>query len=175
VNGRESSDDCSRTRRIDVAYDGDVATWGEFEADQPTLAASVRRRFDVRKHKTMATLRSDGSPRISGIEVEFSDGQVYLGMMSGSVKLRDLRRDPRVAVHSPSEDPPGDIPADWAGESKIAGRAVEVPVEGATGEGDGRFSIDISEVVFTHLNEAGDRLVIESWRPGRGFRRISRD
>jgi hypothetical protein len=27
------------------------------------------------KHKTLATLRADGSPRISGIEVEFTNGE----------------------------------------------------------------------------------------------------
>jgi hypothetical protein len=45
-----------------------MATWREFEADQPALAANVRARMDVRKHKTLATVRADGSPRISGIE-----------------------------------------------------------------------------------------------------------
>jgi len=35
-----------------------MATWGEFAAEQPGLAASIRERFDVRKHKTPATLRT---------------------------------------------------------------------------------------------------------------------
>jgi hypothetical protein len=61
-----------------------MASWGEFETEQPALAANVRERFDVRKHKTLATLRADGSPRISGIEVEFSDGEIFLGMMPDS-------------------------------------------------------------------------------------------
>ena len=151
-----------------------MVTWAEFEADQPALAASVRRRFDVRKHKTMATLRTDGSPRISGIEVEFADGQVYLGMMPDSVKLRDIQRDPRLALHGPTEDPPEGAPANWPGESKIAGRAVAVDFPDSPVAGAGRFAVDISEVVFTHLNEAGDRLVIESWQPGRGYRRSER-
>ena len=64
--------------------------------------------------------------------------------------------------------------ADWPGEAKIAGRAVEVGSPDASVEGAGRFAIDISEVAFTHLNDAGDRLVIESWHPGRGLRSIER-
>jgi hypothetical protein len=151
-----------------------VATWGEFEAEQPAFAARVRERFDVRKHKTLATLRADGSPRISGIEVEFGDGEIHLGMMPDSVKLRDLRRDPRLAVHSPTEDPPEGAEADWPGEAKIAGRAVEVGSPDDSVEGGGRFAINISEVAFTHLNGAGDRLVIESWHPGGGLRSIER-
>ena len=102
----------------------DMATWGEFEAEQPALAANVRERFDVHKHKTLATLRADGSPRISGIEVEFADGQICLGMMPDSLKLNDLRRDPRLAVHSPTKDAPDGAEADWPGEAKIAGTAM---------------------------------------------------
>jgi hypothetical protein len=151
-----------------------MATWAEFEADQPALAANVRARMDVRKHKTLATVRADGSPRISGIEVEFAEGQVYLGMMPDSAKLRDLRRDPRVAIHSSTVDPPEETPGAWPGESKIAGRAVEVGFPDSPVEGAGRFAVDISEAVFTHLNEAGDRLVIESWRSDGGFRRWER-
>ena len=151
-----------------------MATWGEFEAEQPALAANVRDRFDVRKHKTLATLRADGSPRISGIEVEFADGEIYVGMMPDSVKLRDLRRDPRLAVHSPTEDPPEGAESSWPGEAKIAGRAVEVGSPDSPAGQGGRFAIDISEVAFTRLNEAGDRLVIESWHPGRGLRSIER-
>ena len=152
-----------------------MTSWAEFERDQPTLAANVRSRFDARKHKTLATLRPDGAPRISGIEVEFADGRVYVGMMPGSVKLRDLQRDPRLALHSPTEDPPEDAPGGWPGESKIAGRAVEVDGRDGPVAGGGRFAVDITEAVFTHLNDAGDRLVIESWRPGRGYRRVERD
>ncbi len=154
---------------------GTVVTWAEFATAEPALAESVRRCFDIRKHKTVATLRSDGSPRISGIEVEFADGQVYLGMMPASVKLHDIERDPRLAVHSPTEDPPDGAPREWRGESKIAGRAIEVDVgDDPQVAGAGRFAVDISEAVFTHLNDAGDRLVVESWRPERGFSRVER-
>ena len=39
---------------------------------------------------TLATLRRDGSPRISGTEAHIVDGQIVLGMMPGSMKARDL-------------------------------------------------------------------------------------
>ncbi len=83
-----------------------MASWAEFASAEPALASRVKERFAIRKHKTLATLRKDGSPRISGIEVEFADGELFLGMMPGSLKLRDLERDPRLALHSPTEDPP---------------------------------------------------------------------
>lgn len=66
----------------------------------------VRSRFDAGTNKTIATLRKDGSPRISASELTFTDGAVTLGMMSGSMKLLDVRRDPRIAIHSPTIEPP---------------------------------------------------------------------
>jgi len=150
-----------------------MGSWTEIESAEPEFAARVRSLFDARKHKTLATLRRDGSPRISGIEVEFSDGEVFLGMMPGSVKARDLRRDPRLALHSASEDPPEDDPSRWPGDAKIAGRAVEVPAEAASGPGPAahRVRIDIDEVVVTRVGDPPDHLVIESWHPERGLER----
>jgi hypothetical protein len=143
-----------------------MASWAEFAAAEPALASRVEERFGIRKHKTLATLRRDGAPRISGIEVEFANGEVFLGMMPDSLKLRDLERDPRLALHSPTDDPPPGDPRGWAGEAKLAGYAHEVDFPGSPVVGGRRFRIDISEVVVTHLNEAGDRLVVESWHPG---------
>ena len=151
-----------------------MARWSDFASAEPALARRVEERFRIRKHKTLATLRKDGSPRISGIELEFADGELFLGMMPGSLKLRDLERDPRLALHSPTEDPRDGHPQSWAGESKLAGVAVEVDASALPVAGGRRFRVDISEAVFTHLNDAGDRLVVESWHPGRGTRRIER-
>jgi hypothetical protein len=152
-----------------------MASWSEFATAEPALARQVEERFRIRKHKTLATLRKDGSPRISGIEVEFADGELFLGMMPGSLKLHDLERDPRLALHSPTEDPPDGRPQAWAGEAKLAGVAVEVDASALPVAGGRRFRVDITEAVLTHLNEAGDRLVVESWHPGRGTRRLERD
>ena len=151
-----------------------MARWAEVRAEAPDLADRVEERFAIRKHKTLATLRKDGSPRISGIETEFENGEVYLGMMPDSRKLQDLRRDPRLALHSPTDDPPIDRPSGWRGEAKIAGRAVEVSAADSPVAGAGRMRVDISEVVLTTLDEAGSRLVVESWHPGRGRHRLER-
>lgn len=151
-----------------------MASWAEFSAVEPDMARRVEARFGIRKHKTLATLRQDGSPRISGIETEFEDGEIYLGMMPGSRKLHDLRRDPRLALHSPTDDPPPDHASGWGGEAKITGRAVDVTPPGSNEMDAGRFRVDISEVVLTYLNDAGNQLVIESWHPGRGRQRSER-
>ena len=123
------------------------------------------------KHLTMATLRRDGSPRISGTEIEFAAGHLRIGSMPGAVKALDLRRDPRGAIHGPTDDPPEANASAWKGEAKIAGTATEVDSGGSAH----RFLIDVQEAVITHLNEAGDRLVVESWTQARGYRIIERE
>jgi hypothetical protein len=148
-----------------------MASWAEIEAAAPELASRVHALMTSRKHLTMATLRRDGSPRISGTEVEFAGGELQIGSMPRAVKALDLRRDPRVAIHGPTDDAPPDRPAGWKGEAKVAGFAIEVD-----SGGDGhRFNLDVRELVITHLNEAGTRLVIESWTPTRGYRSQERE
>ena len=150
-----------------------MATWQEIEQDAPEFAGRVRAVFAAGKHKSIATLRADGSPRISGNECEFADGEVTFGMMGGSRKLADVRRDPRIAIHSPTLDPPEN--GTWAGDAKLSGRAVEVPTPpDSPHEGAGTFRIDITEVALTYVGEPADHLVIESWHAGRGYRRRTR-
>jgi hypothetical protein len=142
-----------------------VAAWNEITKDAPEFAARVRRRFEMGTNKTLATLRRDGAPRISAIEAQFADGEVTMGMMPGSRKLQDVRRDPRVALHSPTIEGPQDDP-EWPGDAKLAGTLIETAA--------GSFKIDIAEVVLTYVGTPPDHLVIESWHPGRGWRRQTR-
>ncbi|RBY75944.1 pyridoxamine 5'-phosphate oxidase [Blastococcus sp. TF02-09] len=142
-----------------------MTSWRQVEEAAPELAAQVRAAFLAGKHATMATLRADGAPRISGTEVEFSDdGELRLGSMPGAFKARDLQRDPRLAVHSPTTDP-GEGGAGWPGEAKVAGRAIE---EQRQGDAAHVFRLDLTEVVWTGLTEDRSALRIRSWHPGRG-------
>jgi hypothetical protein len=138
-----------------------MASWGEIEASAPELAARARAVFDAHKHKVLATLRRDGSPRISGIEVEFADGEAWLGSMWRAVKALDLQRDPRFALHSGSPDP-----SDWRGDAKIAGTVEDVTEARA---GSHRFRLDIAELVVVRMGDPADHIVIEAWHEGRGL------
>jgi hypothetical protein len=144
------------------------------ERAEPEFARRVRGLFDARRHQTMATLRADGSPRISGIEVTFEDGELTFGSMPDARKGADLRRDPRFALHSATIDPVEGEEAQWPGEAKISGRATytRALTEGAAGD---RFCADIAEVVHTHLNEKATMLIVEWWTPTHGLRRIERE
>jgi len=156
-----------------------MSTWKAFEEAEPEFAARVRRLFDAGRHKTIATLRADGSPRISGIECEFIGGDLRFGSMAGSRKGADLKRDPRFALHGPAFHPQEGKEGAWPGEAKISGRAIPagpVTADAAGEQPQGElFVADITEVVVTHLNANGTRLVVESWTPERGLRRVERD
>jgi hypothetical protein len=51
---------------------------------EPEFAARVRRLFETSGHRTIATLRADGSPRISGMEYEFAYGELRFASMPGA-------------------------------------------------------------------------------------------
>ena len=164
-----------------------MASWGEIERAAPDLAADARNLLEAHVHKTIATLRADGSPRISGIEAKFIGAGVgadlWFGSMPGSRKSADLARDPRFSLHSGSIDPP-----DWEGDAKIAGLAEEIedPVRkrgifdamGADPEQIGLdsklYRCDLSEVAVTRLTEAKDELAITWWTEAGGERRVTR-
>ena len=152
-----------------------MATWQEIEQDAPAFAARVRALFDAGTNKTIATLRRDGSPRISATEAHFEDGELTFGMMADSMKLRDVRRDPRIAMHAPTVEPPADNPESGPGDAKLAGLAVEVPTPADWPHGEGGlFHVDIREVTLTYVGVPADHLVIETWHAGRGHQRRTR-
>src|SRR5579864_1337436 len=101
-----------------------MTAWEDFEEGEQEFAQRVRALFDAHRHKTIATLRADGSPRISGIEAAFEEGELVFGSMPNSRKGADLRRDPRFAMHSATVDPVEGSEAQWPGEAKISGRAI---------------------------------------------------
>jgi hypothetical protein len=151
-------------------------------ADAPEFARTVQAFFDAGKHKTLATLRRDGSPRITGIEANFRNGELWFGSMWQAQKALDLQRDPRFALHTASADP-----SVWKGDARISGRAEEItdPAGLARYRDDSEqelppgsfhlFRADITVVVLVELGgDPPDRLVIRSWRPGRGIRRVER-
>ncbi len=153
---------------------GLMTAWQAVEQAAPEFAQRVRALFEAHRHKTIATVRADGSPRISGIEAAFEDGELVFGSMPNARKGADLRRDSRFALHSATVDPIEGAEAEWPGEAKISGRAIAAGLvtEGPDGES---FRADITEIVHTHLNEKATMLVVEWWTPTRGLQRIERE
>jgi hypothetical protein len=157
-----------------------MASWSDFETAAPELAARVKALFDAHKHKTMATLRKDGSPRISGTETTFRDGELFIGSMWQALKAKDLQRDGRFAIHSATFDPD----KNWPGEAKLAGRAYEIVDEAQVKDLNGEaaangpshlFRLDLTEVSTVGLDDAKTHLIIDVWTPEKGARTITRD
>jgi hypothetical protein len=153
-----------------------MASFADVEQSEPEFAARVRAALDAHGHKILATLRRDGSPRVSGIETRIVDGELWLAGMPRSVKFTDLRRDPRMALHSGSDEPDA-----FSADAKLSGRAIEVTDSAELAHFAGAaevpdavqpfelFRVDVEQVVLTALSEEKDALVITSWRPGAGL------
>ncbi|MFG2599647.1 pyridoxamine 5'-phosphate oxidase family protein [Streptomyces sp. NPDC048462] len=153
-------------------------SWADFRTAEPDFADTVRQRFEKYRHHVLATIRKDGSPRVTGLEVEFRLDEPFLGMMPNSRKALDLLRDPRFAVHAnPGPD------AEMAdGDARISGRAVEVTdpavlarfiEEVVPPQPFHLFRLELTEVMYTGI-EGGDTLVIRVWRPGKPLRSFRR-
>jgi hypothetical protein len=154
--------------------------WSEMARRQPRLEELGRQRLLGPGVVLAATIRRDGTPRLSPVEPFVLDGTLWLSMMWESRKAADLARDPRILVHSIVTNRDG-----GEGEFKVRGvaRAEHDPdvrrryadaVAAALGwtPEPGRFhlfEIDICGVVFIRYDSAsGDQYVVR-WPPGREF------
>ncbi len=135
------------------------------QEEAPDLAAVVRARFAANLHHVLGTIRPDGSPRLSGTEVRIDDDAIGLGMMAGSRKLADVRRDPRVELHS------APLETDLAeGDVKLSGR-LEV-VEELTEPPGTMFALELTAVSRVRVD--GDELELTVWHPGGPARTLRR-
>jgi hypothetical protein len=157
-----------------------MATWEDVTTAAPELAKAARELFEAHTHLTIATLRKDGSPRISGTECNFIEGELWFGSMPNALKARDLQRDPRFALHSGTGDA-----SDWHGDAKVSGRAEEITdpdrmteIFAAMGHPQSGpshlFRAELSELSTVRLGDPADHLVIDAWREGEPVRRIKR-
>ena len=155
-----------------------MSSWSEVEAKAPELTALARAMFDAHGHKTLATVRRDGAPRISGTETVFAEGEMWLGSMWQARKALDLQRDPRFALHSGSDEPDA-----WRGDAKIAGTAEEITdperVKAIIGKsappGPAHlFRLDITELVVVRMGEPADHIVVDTWHADRGTSSVER-
>jgi hypothetical protein len=160
-----------------------MASWGGVQRAAPTLAGTAQARFEAHGLGVLATLRRDGSPRISGIEPLFADGELWLGMMPGSRKAADLQKDGRFALHNATVDKQV-----TEGDVKIGGEARLVETEETVARfrqaferhtgyppPPGPFPLFRADVrELSMVRPAGDHLDIEWWREGGDVRRVER-
>jgi hypothetical protein len=83
-----------------------MTTWKQFTIAAPRIATIFARRHAATGNLCLlATLRSDGFPRISPIEPRVFEDQLWLVGMPDTTKFRDLGRDPRFCLHTATVDP----------------------------------------------------------------------
>lgn len=149
-------------------------SWGDFAAACGDLARRMQERFESHLHAVMATIRADGSPRMSGMEAPIRDGHLWLGMDRNSTKAADLRRDPRFGLHSAPES--GEL---QGGDARIEGEVapadasqLETFLRGHHHEIDDAtpmalFTARIARAVLVRVD--GQHLVVETWTPAGGL------
>ena len=100
--------------------------WQDFAEQAPHIAEIFVRRHAATGNLCMlATLRSDGYPRISPMEPGIFEGHLILVGMPNTTKFRDLGRDPRFCLHTATVDPyVGD------GDVKVWGEAINLQDQG---------------------------------------------
>ncbi len=153
--------------------------WEGFRRAAPELAALGEERFERTGLSLVGTIRANGFPRISPVEPYIVGGELMLGMMWRSKKALDMRREPRIVVHSTVSDKAG-----TEGDFKAYGRAVDVPdPERRTAYGDATearidwrptepfhlVTVDIESAGFVIFGP--DRYGL-AWDPRRGLRRL---
>lgn len=172
-----------------LGQDAMVTSWSNIEASEPDLAARAQACFAATTNAILGTIRRDGTPRLSGIDPLLYGGELYVGSMPRARKGADLRRDPRVALHSVpwesrlvTEGQPA-----TAGDAKLTGRAVLVTdaaeirrVMGHHNETTGfeapqesdLFRLDVEELVCISVED--DQLVVDRWSVSDGRRTTRR-
>jgi len=155
-----------------------VASWDEFRRQAPDLADAVSARLTATLHSILGTVRADGSPRLTGLEVHFGEGELWLAMMPDSRKADDLRRDPRFSIHSAPDVSMVD------GDAKVSGLAHTVDDEPTRARfaaaleqelppsGMGLFRADLTDASLARVD--GDDMVIDIWRDGEPVRQVRR-
>jgi Pyridoxamine 5'-phosphate oxidase len=82
-----------------------MTTWSELKEQAPRITTIFERRHAATGNLCMlATLRSDGFPRISPLEPGLFEGELWLVGMPGTTKFLDLGRDPRFCLHTATVD-----------------------------------------------------------------------
>jgi hypothetical protein len=154
--------------------------WSELERRQPALAGLGRRRLLDPGVVLVATIRADGTPRVSPVEPFVLDGTLWLAMLWHSRKAADLLRDSRILVHNVITSRDG-----GEGEFKVRGTArpeggpdVQARYAAAVGASLGwtpepgwfhLFAVDISQVTFIRYDDATGDQHVASWPPPREF------
>lgn len=158
-----------------------MATWKEFADAAPrTAAVFTRRHAAAGELCLLATLRSDGFPRISPMEPHVFEDQLWLVGMPNTRKFNDLARDPRLCLHTATVDPQvadGDAKL-WGVAHDVDDRALHERFAAALFEETGFdlrgakfdhfYAVDITGASAVEVDDG--RMDVTVWKPGEAER-----
>jgi hypothetical protein len=158
-----------------------MVSWQDFADEAPHIAEVFKRRHAATGNLCMlATLRSDGYPRISPMEPGIFEGQLVLVGMPDTYKFKDLARDARFSLHTATIDTQvGDGDAKLWGEARnlqdvglhqrFAEHLFEESGMDLRGQQFDPFYVgDLRGA--SSLAFADGRLSLTTWKPGQGER-----
>jgi hypothetical protein len=160
-----------------------MVAWTEFAEEAPRIAEIFVRRHTATGNLCMlATLRSDGFPRISPMEPIIFEGHLVLVGMPNTTKFLDLGRDPRFCLHTATVDTQVSD-----GDAKLWGMATNMQDqrlhERFADDLFHRTGMDLRSEKFdpfyvaditsaSSVEFADDQLTITIWKPGEGERSV---
>ena len=157
-----------------------MASWRDLEQAAPHIARAGRALLDQARVALLGTLRPDGSPRISPVEPYFADGQLIFGLMTWSGKARDLRRDPRCALHTTISGPDaGEPELKLYGLAEVTGDLLRNACRQAWWIGQPHtaadvFLLDVTQATLIEWDLERGQMTSTHWSPGRGLWRRRR-
>jgi len=149
--------------------------WSAFVVASPKLAGFGEELIERHGLILLASLRRDGTPRISPVEPLIVDGELELGMIWQSKKALDLLRDPRCHVHTIVTDRNG-----TEGEFKLWGKArdlgsadreryctaLDAKIGWRPKEPFHAFAIDLASAAYRRFGGEGGKVYALVWRDG---------
>jgi len=159
---------------------GVPGSWQDLELGAPQIARPGMERLTSVRIALLGTVRRDGSPRISPVEPYFAGGELLVGVMAWSAKAADLRRDPRLMLHSAVTGPDsGEGELKLSGSARAAGpelRGAAVDAWWRAGAPDKAivFALRIGQAVFIGWDLEHGLMTIRRWSPESGYSQASR-
>jgi len=152
-----------------------MATWGEFAAQDPDMAAIGAALLQKHVLAYLATVRRDGSPRVHPVCPFIIDGHIYVATPATSPKAQDQIRDGRYVIHM--------LPGENDDEFRIRGHARNVTgkdertriIAGGPDflkEHDYIFEYDIEHAAaayWVNVGKPGTYPVRREWKPVAGW------
>ena len=127
------------------------------------LSRKVQELIEARNFGNLATIMPDGSPHVAPVWIDHDGNDVLINTAEGRQKMKNMRRDPRVAMDIFDQENPYDMVA-------LRGRVVEMKHEGADAHIDKLSKKYTGQDVYANRRPGEQRVIVRirlDWIAGR--------